>query len=324
MIIIEGVDRTGKSTLARELSKKLYMPVVNRLRPEKNIFTECINFLANSKENYIVDRFHLSELAYGPVKRGKVRFDFRELKIIELALLSMHAVGIYCGAPEEKIAERFRTDSLKETFLSEEDILPVLRQFDAATSASIIDWEKYEIGDDISELSHKIGSGFTQDALEDADFFRRYRTIGDYQNATTLIVGEKYGDKLLEPLVPFGNNLPGLGLFESLDSAGIDWKKVVITNAIKTFKICGATYYDDRSIIKELSFPKIEKVICLGEKSYDFVCKTANSLYDSSRFSNLKFYKVHHPSSVFAYHNISPEEYVEELRNVLSYSYLYE
>src|SRR3990167_6216070 len=261
-IIIEGFDATGKSWLAKELSKRLYMPVINRLKPKENIFIECVDTLTKSPENYIIDRFHLSEEAYGPVKRVKSRFDFRQLKIIEMLMLTQRTFNIYCHNEVARIQEVFEKNKHEKQYPTLEEIAPILNQFDIALDNSILRWHKYQYGDSVDSLVELIKSYFqnTQDTLGGIQVWKDYRTIGNLEGSV-LIVGDKYGDKLLPPLVPFGNNEPGLKLFKSIKNSNLYWNDIIITNA---FKKNEKKINSIEAIQKELSLPNVKLVIALG------------------------------------------------------------
>lgn len=96
MIIVEGIDRVGKTTIAKMISKKLgikifdnpYMDftwidsnnetkVATKKASYKNMFVNLermnvmLNFLEQFKtEDYIADRFHMTEYVYGKNDRG--------------------------------------------------------------------------------------------------------------------------------------------------------------------------------------------------------------------------------------------------------------
>lgn len=86
VIIIEGLDRTGKTTLANELSKRFNIPIYKKDREEFDVFTvkddELVNLgdsiatikLFNSElfkgRHVILDRFHWSEYVFNTVDRG--------------------------------------------------------------------------------------------------------------------------------------------------------------------------------------------------------------------------------------------------------------
>lgn len=83
IIIIEGIDRVGKTTLANMLSKELNIPIFKKDRIGKNDMTYdsmIINFgnaaglldMWNWSEfnaDIIVDRFHWTESVYGSIER---------------------------------------------------------------------------------------------------------------------------------------------------------------------------------------------------------------------------------------------------------------
>ncbi len=290
-VIIEGTDKTGKTTLAYELAKRLYFPIVKRLKPKKNIFIECIDFFTDTKESMIVDRFHLSEEAYGPVKRVKSRFDFRELKLIEMSCLSLGTFNIYCSDDKENIKKRMI--ELEENFISIEELDPILDGFNTALKNSILDWHEYKIGDSIDELAEKIKKKFEKRKIEKRyEIFSKYRTTGNY-SGSVLIFGEKYGPNWLPPRIPFGNNRPGLLFFKSLEQSKLDWKDIMISNAIKNNE---EEVDNEKALIDEVSFKKVEKIICLGNNSYEIVLK----ILDKNKIKK-KVFKVLHPAYWFVY-----------------------
>ena len=84
VIIIEGIDRVGKTTLANKLNKELNIPVFKKDRIGKNkdisYNSMVINFgnatglldmwnWIDFKQNIIVDRFHWTESVYGTIER---------------------------------------------------------------------------------------------------------------------------------------------------------------------------------------------------------------------------------------------------------------
>lgn len=81
MIIITGMDNSGKTTLAKKISEVTGLPVVHSAGPnmtqdEKRLWT--LDYLAKEMSNpsrIIHDRFMpLEELVYGPILRGKSDF----------------------------------------------------------------------------------------------------------------------------------------------------------------------------------------------------------------------------------------------------------
>lgn len=316
-VLIEGIDKTGKSTLSRELSKRLYYPVINRLKPKDNIFIECIDALSDWHEPMIIERFHASEVAYGPVKRGLIRFDFRQLKIIELYMRMLGTYNIYCTAPKEKLKDRFKVDD--ETFLTVDDIEPVLAGFEEFLNhETLLEWDNYVIGDSYDELAKKIAAKFTPDFIRRVEKFKEYRTIGNLEGST-LIVGEKYGDKLLQPLIPFGNNNPGLMLFEAIEQSMLEWNDIIITNAFKH----GFTDKQNYEALRdELFLPKVRTVVCLGNNAYDAVLRALAPERQMDLFGKTgvmpRVIKITHPSGYYSYRSGTAEGYAE----LINHAYL--
>ncbi|MBI2020109.1 hypothetical protein HYS94_01695 [Candidatus Daviesbacteria bacterium] len=300
-IIITGCDKTGKSFLARELSKRLYFPVINRLVPKQNIFIECIDTLTELKSPMIIDRFHIDEEVYGPIKRGKSRFDFRQYKIIELLMLMLKTVNVYCIDSESSIQSRINLSKENE-YISSNEVNIILRSYDNCLRTSILTWNTYKLGDDISPLVSLIQKQTLN--LRRRLNFLSYRTIGNLLGSI-LIVGDRYGDKLLPPLIPFGNNEPGLRLFLALEKSNLSWSDIIITNSIKLNKNeIGLEIDNKKALIEECSLPNIKVIVCLGNNAYNNVLAIKPKISN-----NVIINKIPHPSAWFVYQNKSIESY---------------
>lgn len=99
MIIVEGIDRVGKTTLVNLLRERTGLPILNDkyyyigkedVRENKRVNTEkiqsVINFARDISDRFIVDRLHWSELVYGEVDRGYANLDVLNLEneLVEL------------------------------------------------------------------------------------------------------------------------------------------------------------------------------------------------------------------------------------------------
>lgn len=103
IIIIEGIDRVGKTTLANMISKECDYPLFkdnpkyNTIYTDKTINSEKINLLLNLMEinalqNIILDRGHFTEFVYGIIDREYVNndvwgFDERLAKLDNVLLI---------------------------------------------------------------------------------------------------------------------------------------------------------------------------------------------------------------------------------------------
>jgi len=115
MVIVEGVDNTGKTTLIDNLCRDL--PLLNRIpktpgpAPEEVMWAFSKEYLGkpiNQTRNMIFDRFHtLSELVYGPVIRGKIALSPDKVAWINDHLKLHRPLLIYCNRPIDRILSSF-------------------------------------------------------------------------------------------------------------------------------------------------------------------------------------------------------------------------
>lgn len=115
MIIVEGVDNTGKSSLIQTLVNVFPMLKVGRFdkapeAQEHDYRNYVWGTLAQSPKQTafkIFDRFLFSELVYGPILRGKVRLLDSEC-LAALSMIKFHKpLIIYCKRPMDKVLETF-------------------------------------------------------------------------------------------------------------------------------------------------------------------------------------------------------------------------
>jgi thymidylate kinase len=145
-IIIEGVDCTGKTSLVNHLKEKYNIEVVKFSQPKGDPYQEYIDFAYYHKTPAILDRFYLGELAYGPVKRGKSGLNKVKMTNIEVALHMHNTFNIYCFTNEEEIKKRFKTRG--ESFLTEDEIAPILHEYSKALKDSLLVWNKFNYLED--------------------------------------------------------------------------------------------------------------------------------------------------------------------------------
>lgn len=154
-IIIEGIDKTGKSTLARFLSEKTGMPIKKFSSPgaDEDPSVGYAEF-AITAEPCVVDRMHLSEMAYGPVMRGETTVDENVQRVIEGLLANRGSVGIYCEADRADLLERFKADG--EDFIGPEEVPAILDNFEKALATSRMRWIRYRVGDDMEKVYEQV------------------------------------------------------------------------------------------------------------------------------------------------------------------------
>ncbi|MBQ9267297.1 MAG: AAA family ATPase [Clostridia bacterium] len=115
MIILEGIDGSGKTTLALELKKHGFkMHHFGYDDSSKSIEQKYLDVLKQNTDRMVMDRCFISELVYGPVLRGNCRLD----KTQTINLLEQYKkVGtsiIYLKADKDDILSR-RTEDKKDS-----------------------------------------------------------------------------------------------------------------------------------------------------------------------------------------------------------------
>jgi len=103
IIILEGPDGSGKTTLAKQIARQTGYTYEHRSKPENEeekarMMGEYIQ-MCKSKQNIIVDRCWYSEMVYGKVMRDQSYIDYPQMYELERMLAKNGAIIIYCTAP---------------------------------------------------------------------------------------------------------------------------------------------------------------------------------------------------------------------------------
>lgn len=111
IVIVEGLERTGKTTLCKEFEKRgfVYFKDFNRINYHDVTSLEgrldtTLTFLQNLSENgvnVVVDRLHLSEYSYSNVFR-KQEGEARNVDYIDNAISKLNSVLILCKSDNDE------------------------------------------------------------------------------------------------------------------------------------------------------------------------------------------------------------------------------
>lgn len=147
IIILEGPDGSGKTTLANKLSVTMNMPIIHNVAPKNEddfngMYDMYMNIVLDNG-HAILDRCWYSEIVYGEILRGESAIDLNEMLYLE-ELISHQEGGmiIHCTDKLNMLWQRcqYRGEdlvTLKEDlgaikkaydnlFMEEEHILPVV------------------------------------------------------------------------------------------------------------------------------------------------------------------------------------------------------
>lgn len=121
MILVEGMDNSGKSTLCKKICEEFSLQMLERTPPPTGPYWEARKYglkqLNHGLGPKVSDRcYAISEWVYGPVVRGGIASAHGHSSIVERLLYSQHLL-IYCRPPTEKImdfGDRPQMEGVKE------------------------------------------------------------------------------------------------------------------------------------------------------------------------------------------------------------------
>jgi len=104
IIILEGPDGAGKSTIAADLGALGYRVVHHACPPsertESGVFRHWLHRVyAHRKRKVVFDRLHLSDIIYGPMVRGSTPMTERGLDMLERYYEALDAQVVICLPP---------------------------------------------------------------------------------------------------------------------------------------------------------------------------------------------------------------------------------
>lgn len=118
IVIVEGCDKAGKTTLAQTLAGQVDLFYYHAtISTETNLFEKYADIIRSINRPTITDRFYPSELVYGPLIRGHSRLNISQFRKLNKMIQIRGGCFIYCFAARNIIAARFTNE--------EEDYLPV-------------------------------------------------------------------------------------------------------------------------------------------------------------------------------------------------------
>jgi thymidylate kinase len=105
IIIIEGPDGAGKTTLARDIVVRTTARCFHKSAPTKRSIDE---YLLPDGSSLVLDRWHLGELVYGPLVRGETDMDDETFLVVEDKLKARGAVLVVLNPPVPLMVARLK------------------------------------------------------------------------------------------------------------------------------------------------------------------------------------------------------------------------
>lgn len=107
IVIIEGADGSGKSTLARALADASGATLLHATPPRVHSLIEATSPLAEPGD-YVCDRWHFSEMVYGPQHRGGAGLTPNQLLAVDEFLDERNAIVVHCTGRLDTLYRRIR------------------------------------------------------------------------------------------------------------------------------------------------------------------------------------------------------------------------
>lgn len=113
IIIVEGPDGSGKTTLAEKIAKQTGYALLHRSQPKSEeekarMMDEYLQVIKSGK-SVVMDRCWYSEMVYGPIMRDATCITYPEMYVLERMLCRKGALIIYCTDKPEVLWKRCQT-----------------------------------------------------------------------------------------------------------------------------------------------------------------------------------------------------------------------
>jgi thymidylate kinase len=159
IIVFEGVDGVGKSSIAKKLSEKLGFPVIKGSSFEQakctrdELFNKFYDMLFDY-DDLILDRYIHSNVVYAPLYEDFAMISKGELRFLESQLELYDAIVIYLKADPEIIKQRLQKRG--DEYISADKIEEISQRYDEIFGETnlkhyVIDTGKYSV-DEIVEM----------------------------------------------------------------------------------------------------------------------------------------------------------------------------
>jgi hypothetical protein len=264
MIIIEGPDAAGKTTLVKWIRENTSMGVMKPYYPKVN----QLSYYLHSPSHYgghFLERYYLSEIVYPRFKKNRVPLEDWKQFIIEAALMPYAPVILYLRPEKETIVENFKARG--DDYVSEDEIDLMLAEYDWAINRSHIPVVRFDFKKDNMEETIEKAMSLHIEREYDASNMKYFLSSGNSVDPDGIMfIGEDPSDKAVgEGYIRAFISDSGCSAFlhEVLYEAGVyDKEMPYFTNWKK-----GLDNDKDRlDVLKnEIEYLKPRKIILLGK-----------------------------------------------------------
>ena len=283
MIILEGPDRCGKSTVALHLRDHHGLSYRHTTKPPVACYRYLMWQLVDSHPRMVWDRLHWGELAYGLTYRSRVELTPHQWRLLELCCLTLGAVVIHLTDEPEAIRGRWSAEEMWPGW-GIEGLVEQYRALAAGESyprsylpsATFTLPELVQAGQPTTELHRLVQLARERELaatllppLPPPSLF-----LGS-ADAEFLVIGEapcpsappsdKQGSV---PDLPLSRGPAADWFWRAADEVGLHWHRGAFTNA-STYDCASGSPWEFRSVRQALR--QVRTVVCLGERAAKLV-----------------------------------------------------
>jgi len=293
LIIIEGPDKSGKTTLAKKIEEQFHYKYAHFSAPGDDPASEYASFFSSISSPTVCDRSYFGERVYGPLLRGASKISDLQYAVIERICRLKGATFIYASTPL-KVCQTRLYDNLTNKKISIKNNKEAWARFKTlAPSCSLRPFLTYDATTQnaLDGLLKHLGQ-LLPSLRSHAILARKCCTgVGTIYGRKIVFVGEGLNKKKTWLGLPFDSGPTSNYLYEQCKKARIPEHKVYLCNAVNLTK-------------REVAFLNLAKTtwISLGN-------------YANLKLLNLgvKHQSIPHPQYWLRFHAHKPGAYVKFL-----------
>mgnify|MGYP001350063180 CR=1 FL=1 len=301
MIIIEGPDGAGKSTLVQYIKKETTFGVLKPYYPKVNQLAYYLH-TPPMYYGYFLERYYLSELAYPQFKGDReVMVPWGQFQI-EAAMLPYAPVIFYLRPDRETIIRNIKTRG--DDYVDENDVDRMLQVYDSIVEKSFLPVVRYDFEkDDVAlKIEEAVNKHITADSY--CIDLRGYLYTGSVKRDGIMIIGDEPSDKSV------GNGYIKGFLSDKGSSAFLHralYEAGIYEHTMPYFTNWGKGFDNDedrmRALKEEIDAIQPRKIITMGK--------------DVTQKTGIGGGELEHPSYVKRFSSTNYQWYIDKIKNLM-------
>lgn len=299
LVLLEGPDGGGKTTLAEELMANGYR-YVHCGPPEERALDAWRAVIRTTDGPTVIDRLHVGSFVYGRAFRGIDDLTPHERWQVDGELMAAASVIVYCRPPDEVLDANLERgpDSADAAVYEAKDKRTAVRRlydwfFDEPDPPSVVTPEytsdvpvvRYDFTRDDMAMTAVMVAELATGMAEQMPFVHAtVRALGNIRRPRTVLVGDRTNPNLHNDEV--FDSLSGRYLFTAMRTGGLTWGTTALFNS---YQPDGRTL--TATVLPGLGYAATADWVALGEK--------ASRRLDSA---GIKHRLVPHPQFVKRFH----------------------